>query len=492
MELFVDSSRPRGVTRALYDQLLTLIVTGRVAHGQRLPPTRELARQLGVSRQTITTVYGRLVAEGYLEGCAGGGTHVAFTASPARGVGAPALVPATEPSGTAPPPPGGVDLRIGLPDPHLFPLADWRRCVVAALQLAPAGGSPPPAGHLELRRALSHWIARARGVDADPDDVVITAGAQQAVDLACRVLLHPGDTVAIENPGYRPVRELLQLTGLRAAPVPVDGEGLVVDAVPPEAKLVYVTPSHQSPTGVTMSLHRRQALLDLAARRDLFVIEDDYDSEFRHSDRPLEPLFRLDTSGRVLYVGTFSKTLAPSLKLGFLALPPGMAGAVGALVELIGSQPPLAIQQAMHRFVADGHLERHLRRARRAYAERHAVVTRWVSAQVTTGLLRPGPVNHAGLHLMVRLAHGAGAGDVIARCRAAGVALTSLDDSWSGAPDGEGLLIGFGRAAEPDLTRGLTLLESAIRAPIVSKADTDRTRIPNGRGDRVSTYTGHR
>lgn len=466
MDLFVDSSRPRRITGDLYDQLRTLIVTGRLAHDERLPPTRELAVQLGVGRQTITTVYGRLVAEGYLEGRAGGGTHVAFGAGAARTPppspgGRGALTATVAALATAPPPADGVDLRIGLPDPGLLALVDWRRCVVTALQRAPAGGSPPT-GDPDLRRTLARWIARSRGVDADPADVVVTCGAQHAVDLACRALLRPGDTVAIENPGYGAVRQLLELTGVRVVPVPVDGEGLVVDAVPPDARMVHVTPSHQSPTGVTMSLRRRQALLELAARNDLVVIEDDYDSEFRHSDRPLEPLFRLDRSGRVLYVGTFSKTLAPSLRLGFVALPPGMADAVGTLIEHSGAQVSLAIQQAMHRFVADGHLERHLRRARRAYAERHAVVTRWVAMQVAAGVLGPGPVNHAGLHLMARLPDGVRSDGVIGRCRAAGAALTPLDNSWSGEPEWEGLLIGFGRAAGPDLERGLEIVESAL------------------------------
>jgi GntR family transcriptional regulator/MocR family aminotransferase len=464
MELFVDTSRPRGATRELYDQLRAAIVAGRVAHGERLPATRDLARQLGVSRHTVTTVYGRLVAEGYLVGRAGGGTYVSYEASPA---------PVSQHAGVrprpfaglqiAPPPaPDGVDLRMGRPDPRLFPLAEWRRCVVTALQTAPPGGSPPPGGYGDLRRAFARWVARSRGVDADPANVVVTAGAQHAVDLATRALLRPGDTVAVENPGYGVVRRLFESLGLRVVPVPLDAEGLVVDAIPAVARLVYVTPSHQSPSGVTMSLRRRQALLHCADQFDLAIIEDDYDSEFRHTARPLEPLFRLDRGGRVLYVGTFSKTMAPSLKVGFAAVPPTITAAIEALVDQTGSHPALLSQQALHRFVADGHLDRHLRRARRAYAERHAVVRAFVDELVRHGTVRVGPPSHAGLHVTVRLGEGRTADDVIERARAAGVALTSIADSWAGPPEYQALVIGFGRADPAELERGLQVVRTVL------------------------------
>ena len=350
---------------------------------------------------------------------------------------------------------------MGRPDPRLFPLAEWRRCVVTALQNAPPGGSPPPGGYADLRRAFARWVARSRGVDANPANVIVTAGAQHAVDLAARALLHPGDMVAVENPGYGVVRRLFESLGLRVVPVPLDSEGLVVDAIPAAARLVYVTPSHQSPSGVTMSLRRRQALLQCADQFDLAIIEDDYDSEFRHTARPLEPLFRLDRSGRVLYVGTFSKTMAPSLKVGFIAVPPTITAAIEALVDQTGSHPALISQQALHRFVADGHLDRHLRRARRAYAERHAVVRAFVAELVRDGSVRAGPPSHAGLHVTVRLPDGVPAADVIERARVGGVALTSIADAWAGPPEYQALVIGFGRANAHELHRGLQVIRTA-------------------------------
>lgn len=465
VELFVDTSRPRGRTRALYEQLRDAILSGRVAPGERLPASRDLAHQLGVSRHTVTTVYGRLTAEGFLEGRTGGGTVVSATLAGHAPASRPAALtarPFTPPDVAEPPPPGGCDLRMGRPDPRLFPLVAWRRCVVTALQQPPQGGTGPAAGSPDLRRALARWVARSRGVDADPADLVVTSGAQHAVDLAARALLQPGDTVAMEDPGYAPIRHQFRTLGLRVEPVPVDDEGLVVDAVPPHARLVYVTPSHQSPTGVTMSLPRRRALLAFADRAGVAVIEDDYDSEFRHSARPLEPLYRLDRAGRVLYVGTFSKTLAPSLKVGLLVLPPGLAPAVAALIDATGTQVALTTQLAMHRFVVDGMLDRHLRRARRIYAERHAVVAEFAAEAVADGLLTHAPTSHSGLHVTARLPDRVAAADVLARARAGGVALTPLADAWAGTAAWQPLVLGFGCADRSELARGLPIVRSAL------------------------------
>jgi len=472
MELFLDPTPGRGATAALYEQLRAAIVEGRLSNGDRLPPSRELAAELGISRHTVTTVYGRLVAEGYLEGRAGGGTHVSFAAeSERRRRRSAALRPLSVPadrSFTEPPPPDGADLRIGLPDPALFPLVDWRRCVVTALQVAPTRGVPP-AGVPELRRTLARWIARSRGVEADPANVVVTASAQQAVGLVARVLVRPGDRVVMEDPGYAPVRWSLESLGIEVVPVPVDAEGIVVDAIPPGVRLVYVTPSHQSPTGATMSLPRRRALLDLAARRDVAVVEDDYDSEFRHTDRPLEPLFRLDRSGRVVYVGTFSKILSPSVRLGVVAVPDSLTEAVVALAAHTGGQPPAVTQQAMHELIGSGHLDRHLRRARRAYAARHARAAELVGELVADSLLLPGPPSYAGLHLSARLPDGVMESDVLTRARQAGVALTALATSWSGPPGWQGLLIGYGRADGAALDDGIGRLRDVLASSVVRR-----------------------
>lgn len=466
MEIFLDPTLRRGLAAALYVQIRDAIVTGRLRDGDRLPPSRDLADELGISRHTVTTVYGQLVAEGFLEGRSGGGTVVSYTGGAVTAGERPTpLRPRAVPEidfVTPPPPEGGIDLRIGLPDPRLFPVAAWRRCVVSALQAAPSVLAGP-AGDEGLRRALAHWVGRSRGVEVDEANIVVTNGAQHAVDLCARVLLEPGDRVAFEEPGYAPVRHLLASSGLEVVPVPVDDDGIIVDAIPADVRMVYVTPSHQSPTGATLSLARRQALLELANRHEIAIVEDDYDSEYRHSDRPLEPLHRLDGGLRVLYVGTFSKTLSPALRLGFLVLPRSLTPAAVKIAELTGSYPPAADQRAMYHFIVEGHLERHLRKARRVYGERHQIVTSFVREAVADGLLRPGPTNQAGLHLAARLPPGVSQAEVIGRARRQDVALTSLASSWAGPPRWEGLLLGFGRAEPPQLERGLALVRKALR-----------------------------
>ena len=467
MDLYLEPGQRRGVSAALFEQIRAAVTSGRLAVGDRLPPTRELAEQLGVSRQTVTTVYGRLVAEGYLEGRAGGGTFVCGTAVPQGAAPVASVLRPVVPMRRRPPAQapvdGGFDLRIGRTDPALFPLVEWRQCVTAVLQQPPESYGDP-AGMLDLRRALAHWVGRSRGVEAPPEHVIVTAGAQQAVDLVTRVLLRAGDHVAVEEPGYPSIRQAWLAAGLRVTAVPVDHEGLVVDQVPADVRMIYTTPSHQSPTGATMSLARRRALLEFVETHDAAVIEDDYDSEHRHSDRPLEPLHRLDRAGRVLYVGTFAKNLVASLRLGFLVVPGSLVEAVTAWRELIDVQPPALTQQALHRFITEGRLERHLRRTRRIYRERHDVVTEFVAATCAAGLLRPGPTNHAGLHVSALLPDGVTEAAVTVRARRRGVALSSYAECITLPGTPAGLLLGFGLVSVDELPAALAAVRQALEA----------------------------
>jgi len=488
VDLFLDPIDGRNASRDLFQQLRVAIETGRLAAGDRLPPSREVAEQLGLARSTVTTVYGRLVAEGFVEGRAGAGSFVSpgLAASPDRPVPTALsaradLVAAFPHSPSVDTRPVRFDMRSGIPDPRRFPLVEWRRCVVQAHQAQP-GGYSDPAGLPELRRALAHWIGRSRGVDVDADQILVTTGAQQPVDLVARLLVEPGGTVAIEEPGYPAVRQLLASLGARIAPVPVDDEGIVVDAIPPESRLVYVTPSHQSPTGVTMSLERRRALLRFAERHDVAVIEDDYDSEHRHVDRPLEPLHRLDDSGRVVYLCTFSKMLSPSLRLGFAALPVSLVEPALQLRSLQGAHPPTAVQAAMHQFVTDGGLERHLRRNRREYRERHAIVGARLAELVSNGLLTHASLGNAGLHCMVRLPDGVEEAAVKDRARDGGVALGDLGESWAGPRRWEGLVIGYGAVSTAELPEALDIVAAAVSGPPASSGRSIGTRRPGGTG----------
>ena len=444
IELFVDPDDGRPLTRQLYEQLRSAIVEGRLAPGDRLTATRSAATELGVARSTVAEAYGRLVAEGYVEGRRGGGSVVSAVpgAPPGEPRGA-ALHPTAraaritqyEPD----PIPGDVlDLRPGVVDEELLRSSGWRRCVVRAAGIG-AGHYTEPAGTPQLRTALAHWVTRSRGLVASEAEVVVTSGAGHAVDLLARVLLEPASVVAVEEPGYPPVVELLRLHGHQVVGVPVDEQGIVVDAVPDAARLVYVTPSHQYPLGMVMSRARRLQLLAWASRTGAAIVEDDYDTEFRHGARPLEPLQRLDRDGRVIYVGTFSKCLAPSVRLGFLVAPRDLVPGLAAARQVTDWAPPLILQTALEEFINGGHLDRHLRRSRLAYRERSHRLRSVLGAVLPAGW-RVLPAD-AGLHLAVV---GPERGVPAPRTVAEGFRAGSLARTYAFSDPHPGLLIGFG------------------------------------------------
>ncbi|WP_240197082.1 PLP-dependent aminotransferase family protein [Nonomuraea lactucae] len=442
----------------VYRQFLEAILDGRLRSGERLPPTRELARQLEISRNTVAVAYDRLVADGFLVGRAGAGTFVSAEpvrsrAAP-RGVVQPRALWRSLPDVVAPTAPAEYDFRVGVPDPRLFPMEAWRRLVARELRAnAAAAGYGDPSGHEGLREAIARHIGISRSVRAGTGDVLITNGAQQALDLIGRVLIEPGACVAVEEPGYRPARLLFRSLGARVAGVPVDGEGIDVPAIPSTARLVYVTPSHQFPLGTPMSLARRAALLAWAERRQAVIIEDDYDSEFRFGDRPLEPLQSLDRAGRVVYVGSFSKALLPALRLGFLVAPASLAPALRAARQLTDWHGALPTQAALARFIDEGLLARHIRKATREYAARHALIADALSRDER---LRVVP-SAAGLHICARLAAG------VSVRPAPGLAVDPLEAHCGEEPAQHGLIIGYGAIRQDAIPGGLRLLRQSLR-----------------------------
>ena len=410
MDLHLTLSGRRDLSGQVYRQLRAAVLDGRLRPGDALPPSRELAERLGLSRNTISTAYARLGAEGFLAGRVGAGTFVSGSAAAGQG-----LRSAPEGRGLTPRAvwrevpelwhrPGDVpayDFRVGLPDAGLFPDTTWRRLMARELRPSRLRAAlyGNPSGEVRLREAIARHLGLSRSVQAGADDVLVTSGAQQAVDLIGRVLLEPGDCVAVEDPGYPMVRLLFQSQGARVVPVPVDAEGLVVDALPDAARLVYVTPSHQFPLGMAMSLERRMRLLAWARRRNRVIVEDDYDSEFRFDGRPLEPLQCLDRSGLVVYVGSFSKVLLPGLRLGYLVAPASLRPALRAARMVTDWHNPIASQAALARFIEDGSYVRHLRKARREYRARRQRLERALAREL------PGHVESipgaAGLHLAV-------------------------------------------------------------------------------------------
>ncbi|MFC7532745.1 PLP-dependent aminotransferase family protein [Actinoplanes sp. GCM10030250] len=470
MDLVIEIEPGAGEkTAAVYRALRAAIVDGRVPSGHRLPATRVLAADLGVSRGSVAGAYERLTAEGYLTARVGAGTFVAAAPASRR-----APRPATDPlrprsgwtftplrtSGEEPAP--RYDFRTGIPDAHLFPFDTWRRLVVAELRLRANGPGTyaEPSGHSALRTAIARYLGYARSLRTTAEDVVVTNGTQHALDLIGRVFLRPGDVVAVEEPGYPPARRLFTSLGARVTGIPVDDEGLVVAELPPNTRLVYVTPSHQFPLGRVMSLARRQELLEWARNRRVAIVEDDYDSEFRFSARPLEPLRTLDRSGRVLYVGTFSKSMLPAVRTGFVLVPPGLRPAVVAARQIGDGYGQVAVQAALARFIDDGQLARHVRRAGRAYADRHA---RIVAQLERMPLLEVVP-SAAGLHVTALLRPGAADPlRVVTAARRAGLAVENLADyAAEGPPSRAGLVFGFG-AVDPDLIEdGLACLQPLV------------------------------
>jgi GntR family transcriptional regulator/MocR family aminotransferase len=447
--LFVDSTSDRALAAQLYEQLRDAIIEGRLGPGERLSPTRTVAADLGVSRSTVTDAYGRLSAEGFIVGRAGAGSVVAAARHQAtcrRHRQATVLAPTSQAARLRPfdPDPtveGRFDLRPGRVDPSLFPTKTWRRCMTRALDHPPSQYGDP-AGTYQLRTALTQWIARSRGMTTAPDDIVVTSGAAHAVDLAIRVITRPGDTVCVEEPGYPPVVELFRSWGLNVVGAAVDEEGISVEQIPRRAKLVYVTPSHQYPLGVVMSRHRRHQLLRWACINDAAIIEDDYDSEFRHTNRPLEPLQLLDRDGRVLYVGTFSKTLTPSLRVGFLAAPAPLIPAIHAVRQAIDWCPPVATQHALTEFITAGHLDRHLRRSRITYRERHRLIRQALTHHLPANY-RPLPI-HAGLHLAILGPQDPGRHQPPDDLWADGLLVASLAPTYHTTNPPNGFLLGFG------------------------------------------------
>jgi GntR family transcriptional regulator/MocR family aminotransferase len=467
MDFHVSLAGRGDLSVRIYRQLRDAVLDGRLRAGERLPPTRELARRLAVSRNTVAVAYDRLTADGFLTGRVGAGTYVCAEL--------PAPKPRQAPSARGPqpkavwrslPPPVAAaahapefDFRVGIPDAALFPLETWRRLL--ARELRDAAGFAhyaDPGGHPGLRAAIARHAGVSRSVRAGADDVLVTQGAQQALDLLCRVLLEPGDRVAVEEPGYRLAKLLFTAHGADVVGVPVDGEGLDVAALPPRTKLVYVTPSHQFPLGTPMSLARRTALLAWAERADAVVVEDDYDSEFRFSDRPLEPLQSLDRGGRVAYVGSFSKTLLPMLRLGFLVAPASLRDALHHARQLADWHGDLPAQAALARFVDEGLFARHLRRATRVYAERHERITETLD-RVFAGRLKTVP-SAAGLHLCALSEVDTDLEAVAARAARAGVAVQTLSDLCGGFPV-PGLVLGYGSIPVEKIGEGLAILDRA-------------------------------
>jgi GntR family transcriptional regulator/MocR family aminotransferase len=483
----LDARSAAPLHEQIFEGVRSRILAGDLARGTQLPSSRQLAAELGVARTTVLQAFEALTAEGYIVTRAASSTRVAPElpddldldgrgGGAGRGVRPPRLSQVARrlrsvPAGAPRFPGAPRAFRPGAPALDLFPTAVWARTVARCHARASAAllDGSDPAGHPALRKAIAAHVSAARGVRCEPAQVFITGGTQLAFDEILRLVVDPGDTVWIENPGYLGARRAVFAAGGRPAAIPVDGDGLDVAAGiarAPRARAVVLAPSHQYPLGVTLSLTRRMTLLRWAHRARAIVIEDDYDSEFRYRGRPLTALHGLDDGGCTVYVGTFSKTMFPGLRIGFLVAPPALVDVVAAS----RSTPPAAAldQAALAAFLADGHFARHVRRMRVVYRERSEALLDALAAECG-GAHDPSP-SETGMQLWARLRAGS---DVAVRDAAAarGIEIGALSDYFVGRPRASGLVFGFGGVRPAALRTGAQRLAQAI-ADAVNPART--------------------
>ncbi|MFS1303326.1 PLP-dependent aminotransferase family protein [Streptosporangium longisporum] len=512
-----DAGRPLAVQ--LGDSLRAAMRGGALVSGERLPSSRALARQLGVSRTVVTEAYQQLYAEGWLDGRHGSGTYVADVIVPAApvppaspGVLSSPVSPVSPVSSVSPagdrrdghrgvaeavPPPGDgraarssrrqaaprtgegrvIDLRPGMPWVHDYDRAAWRRAWRGAADLPPAV-DPDQRGLPRLREALAEHLRRTRAIPVGPSSVMVTRGTGNGLDLIAATLLRPGDRAGVEEPGYRVARNAFAGRGARVVPCPVDDDGVIVEALPDDLRLLYTTPAHQYPLGGRLPVARRERLLAWARRTGAIVVEDDYDAEFRYDVAPLPALYGLDP-GRVVLLGSLSKALTPDIGVGWLVASPELVEAVAVTRDDLADRTGGAAQQAVSILLERGDLNRHLRRMRLEYARRRATVV---------DVLGPGLTGEtAGLHVLVELPEHVVA-PLVEAAAAHGVLLDSLERHYHGPPLRHGLVIGYGAESPAEIRRGLSLVaelaeELAERAePAGPVGRTGRAVVPGRAG----------
>ena len=477
MSLVIPLSKDGGpISRQLYLGLRQTILSGGIRSGDRLPATRDLAEQLGVSRTVVLLAYDQLLAEGFVEGRSGSGTYVSgvvpteapkVSAMQAKlrlsrfGAAAMDALPHTDF-----PQRQKISVRYDFAYRNsgvdVFPFEQWRRILMrrsrkARLRELEYG---LPAGSLALREAIAVHLRRSRAVVCDASQIVIVNGSQQALDLCARILMERGDRVVIEEPHYQGAREVFWAAGARFVGVPVDADGLNVDKLPAKARIAFVTPSHQLPTGAILPLARRLALLEWAKHADAVVIEDDYDGEFRYEGQPVESMQGLDTHGRVVYLGTFSRTIFPALRLGYLIAPRSLVSAFTSAKWLCDRHTATLEQETLAEFISSGAYERHLRRARRANALRRRAMLESIAKYFADAVNVSG--DGSGTHVVIWPRSRSSEEELIARAADEGVRVYGVSRYFLKASSRTGLMLGYSRMREDEIREGIRRLAKAI------------------------------
>ncbi|HEX7642784.1 MAG TPA: PLP-dependent aminotransferase family protein [Burkholderiaceae bacterium] len=487
-QLKTKTNRRSGATgagRRIYDLLRSQIADGTLGQGARIPSTRSLAAELGVSRTTVTTAYEQLAAEGFLLTSPGRAARVAAPltqpkaqgmrsarkakSAPAlssfghrlAGIGMPAL-PHLEPA--------RFDFLYGAVASRDFPALAWRRAYQGELLRQQSSlYYAPPEGDQVLRMALQGYLRRARGLVCDAGQILVVHGSQQAIDLCARLLLDAEDAFVFEDPGYLMARRCFEMTGAACLPVPVDAEGLDTEQLPDDARirLAYVTPSHQFPLGGVLPIGRRLALLQWAQAHRAWIVEDDYDGEFRYGQRPIDALQSIDSDGRVIYVGTFSKSLSPQLRLGYLVLPHELVPLFRQAKRLTDRHAPMLEQRALASLIDSGVYERHVRRMRRENERRRSALLQSISRSLPTDVRVSGTA--AGLHVVLWLPSVRRENEAVlvaaARDRGVGIyPVTPLfaDRRRSPHPRSAGLILGYASLTAAQIEQGIAVLASVI------------------------------
>ncbi|KPC31456.1 GntR family transcriptional regulator [Pseudomonas syringae pv. cilantro] len=496
-----------GLSKQLYEILRQQILDGSLGGGIRLPASRDLARSLSISRNSVMRAYDQLYAEGFVAGRVGDGTYVAQLSGACAGLRSAACEKlSTElPIGLhtglctalstdtaeiplkshvevihspslkflenhhlqVPPSDAPKAFRVGVPAFDLFPFALWGKLYAAFWRKPDLGqlGYGAAAGEWRLRELIAVYLRSSRGLHCTAEQIVITNGAQHAISLCAQLLLTPGEGVALENPGYRAAGHAFAMAGGRLQGIAVDSEGMrCVDLEQADCQLAYVTPSHQYPTGAVMSLARRLELLAWARKHQGWIIEDDYDGEYRYSGSPLAPLAALDQDGRVVYIGTFGKMAFPALRLGYLVLPNALVQPFSQRKAVDIRHTEIGVQAVMAQFIALGHFQRHIRRMRRAaQSRRNALFAGWPEAIPGCAAM---PKGVAGLHVVVKVDSVARETELIAKARSVGVEMNALSEYW--LPDSSepvdnraGLVLGFAAVPEAAIADALNRLREA-------------------------------
>ena len=468
--------------RQLYDGFRRAIIEGRVRAGQRVPSTRVLANELDISRISVLGAYEQLLSEGYFETFVGAGTCVAQSIPdelvkplplearrPNLGTVQPMgrrRVSRRAAAWAQSPVQSWLDnlgaFRVSLPALDQFPLDTWSKLVAMHARTPTRGimAYGNPMGHLPFREAIAEYLHASRSVRCDPSQILITTGSQQALQLCAQVLLNPGDAIAMEEPGYPGARAAFHAVGAKLAPIPLDQDGIVVASIAKQgraARAVYVTPSHQYPMGMAMSATRRMLLLNWAARNNAWIIEDDYDSEYRFNGRPIASLQGMDSNDRVIYIGTFSKVMFPALRLGYLVVPKDLLPAFSAARASADDFCSTLYQVALTEFMGEGHFARHIRRMRTLYRERRKRLVRAIETHLKGNLEVVG--DDAGMHLVALLASGVDDTAIGVGCAKAGIAAMPLSCCYVRLPRRGGLVLGYGGVNTHQIREGIRSLK---------------------------------